>query len=270
MKLIKRRNEMKRWIKGCMLLLFVALISPQAFGDTIPFGDHSIYWSGWAAKRGGNDQGMDNFLNTYDFYSIPNILGGSATVNNGYVTKVTFQVNIPAGTAGSWGLLKPADLFIDTNHDQKWDYVVNMIAPNDVPGDGKLYAITQPLGSKTGYFMSYVINKPYYDVRYDHPIGVDLSLVGGSLTSIPVTFSGWSNPGDGKTTDVSFVFGGLGIPVGYQFDIGWTVNCANDVIYENIYVPEPTTLLFLGCSIIVLVGFGRKRLFAKLQIRTSN
>jgi len=48
------------------------------------------------------------------------------------------------------------------------------------------------------------------------------------------------------------------------FNIGWTVNCANDVIYEHLDpVPEPGTLLLLSLGIIGLAVMQRKRFFAK-------
>jgi hypothetical protein len=248
---------MKKYITTSICLLFLILMAPQVFGETINFYDTGassvIYWPGWAATGGTSKA---NYLNTHDYYTTPNILGGSATITNGYLTNVTFNVQNLNSTL--WPVIKPADLFIDVNNDKYWDYVVNMITPTYGAGNQGLYDIHQYLTDPNGYIMSYIDG---YSVRDNHPIGVN--YLSGAPDPIPVTFGGWQ---DGL---VSFSFGNQnyqGIPlVGSQFAIGWTVNCANDVIYEelNHQVPEPGTLLLLGLGIISLAVMNRKKVFAK-------
>ncbi|MBW1704764.1 MAG: PEP-CTERM sorting domain-containing protein, partial [Deltaproteobacteria bacterium] len=46
-----------------------------------------------------------------------------------------------------------------------------------------------------------------------------------------------------------------------DFVIGYTPWCANDVFLTP--VPEPATMLLLGCGLIGLAGIGRKKFFKK-------
>ncbi|MBW2000063.1 MAG: PEP-CTERM sorting domain-containing protein, partial [Deltaproteobacteria bacterium] len=53
------------------------------------------------------------------------------------------------------------------------------------------------------------------------------------------------------------------ILLGESFAIGWAVNCANDVIYEKMPVPESATVLLLGAGLIFVAGFSRRRLLKR-------
>jgi hypothetical protein len=99
-----------------------------------------------------------------------------------------------------------------------------------------------------------------YEIRDNHPVGYTPS--GGDQIVGSVYFSGWMTPVNKNPVSSYFDFSSYtSLFLGNKFTIGWTVNCANDVVYETINnpVPEPSTLLLLGAGILVLVVVMRYR-----------
>ncbi len=137
---------MKKLLITCVLLLFT-LMTSQVFGSTITFNyDNTIYWDGWKTNDTNNNTGVNTpghevNKDTSDTWGNPNITGGTATINNaGYLTQVTF--NVTSTDSNDWQYLLPADLFIDTNNDKTWDYVVNMIGNQNNAANRGLYQIS--------------------------------------------------------------------------------------------------------------------------------
>jgi len=187
-------------MSAILVMLAYLVFTGPALATVISFQDTQNYWPNWG--NGTSDDGKDTI-------GIPNITGGSVDVENGLLNSVTF--NYTGCTSSLWHLVTAGDLFVDINANGTWDWVIR---ESSVKPFGSTYL------DKTAYLITDPNSWSGYDIRDDHP---------------------WAWAGDGAYTGFdlpttgSYTFTGFSstINVGDNpFIIGWTVNCANDVVYE--------------------------------------
>jgi len=228
----------------------VFLFVGSSYATQINFEDMTVYWgknmptSGpapgdWAVgNQWSSSQASDNqqeSLGPPQFPTGTNLVAGWVIVDdNGHLTEVVFEYN-------SWNpAIKAADLFIDIGADKNWDYVV---APTSNSTNATLYDITTPsfsalknVGDNNKYLLSVGTGGDY---RNDHPIKANLANL--SYTSSAANYSDFNS----SLTPVRFYNFDIDLQ-GVNFIIGFSPTCANDVIYQEIPVPEPATMLLLG------------------------
>jgi len=69
--------------------------------------------------------------------------------------------------------------------------------------------------------------------------------------------SGWG------TTSITFHNLSIDLTGVGEIAIGWTQNCANDVLYESVPVPEPGTLFLFSTGLLGLLFVSRRATTSK-------
>ncbi|EGJ49256.1 hypothetical protein [Desulfocurvibacter africanus] len=250
-----------------LALIMGAFLAAPAYAAESTFGDGTIYWPGSPEAEDAYPEPTDH--NTQDHYGTPDITGGVASATDG-LDSVQFNIVITREADWTeelwrnvWFVLYPGDLFLDTNSDGVWEYVVVMnpdktdwtpidtyvsntqFGLNRDAGLYPLHRFTAPLQAPfTGAYPYHETIKPAnFRPRYDHPIWADMGsgYMGAQVGS--VQFSGWPTFPEGYNMEplpVTFDFNttslqGLNIPTN-NLTIGFTISTASDVILQQVSV----------------------------------
>jgi hypothetical protein len=262
---MKKVNQIKTALMILsMLSLLIAGMGTAVASTTTTFSDSSFYWPGWS--NGSSDDIIDSI-------GSPEFTGGSYTINSsGNLIEIRFNYD-------SYNQdINVGDLFIDIDHNKdldpdvdssnKWDYVFSSSTALDSGTSsadkiGKVYNVSgeDNLGisdrnyTKYNWSNWYNQNSSYLDYRQKHPVDVDLAELTNS--SVYGIFNLKDYDSD-LNTDI--VFSGFELALGSEFAFGFTLDCANDVIFETgtSQVPIPTSIFLLGAGLTSLAGLKRR------------
>lgn len=214
---------MKNLIKVIGLAMAaIFLFAGSAMALTMTYADNTDSWFGYTPAG-------------YDYIGSPDVHYLQVTIND--------QTNLLESVVISMrNRLVFDSLFIncDTTGEsyENWDYYVYSEG-----NSGTLYSITSPYAYITA-------SENNYFYRPDHPVAIDVDGLTGVQISVQWVVTGLNNEGL-----LTYDFSNSGIIMSGNFMIGYTPECANDVILTT---PEPSIIMLLGFGLIGLAGFRRK------------
>lgn len=243
------------------LLTMAFLLSASPAWSNL-FGDTAVYFPGHANNSGEDDK---------DVIGVPDIHGGSVSFSGSYLSGVNIAYSADNYQNTYNQHLLPGDLFLDMDASGDWDYFIIPDARSLGQSTWSIYEavgnwnyVSTPLKKTDGTTW----NTSKYNVRDDHPWAVAWSEGNTPEAVGTALFSGMPY---GLNQQASWLIMGNFIEKDQlsSMVLGFTQNCANDVLHEQIdsftpqsQVPLPASVWLLGSALMGMVGL-RKRVMAR-------
>lgn len=242
--------------KALLLTIAFLLAASPAWANL--FGDNAKFFPGHAGNTGEDNK---------DVIGVPDIHGGSVSFSGNYLTGINIAYSADNYKDIYNQQLLPGDLFLDMDASGDWDYFIIPEARSLGQSTWSIYKavgdweyVSTPLKKTDGAMW----NTRRYNVRDDHPWAVAWSEGNTPEAVGTAQFSGmpW-----GANQQASWLIQGDFIekdPLSSMV-LGFTQNCANDVLHEEIgalstqsEVPLPASVWLLGSAFMAMAGL-RKR-----------
>jgi len=255
------------------LLAALVLGSPAVASYQVTFGDLYANWPGTPYTSMSKDEnGIPIFPTT-----------GTGVVELSDTNQLlSIQINYQRGLNGRydslWYNLRAGDLFLDTDTVPGWDYIVRSPLASDTPvytlgvvaaGDWSVFKLNSDLAvDATGSPEPYLFagdaktrfGAPWTHigiVREDHPWAINGDWLADNATLVGTAdFSGWLDlPLTGAVGTSTFTFDGITLDLSH-LTFAFTVNCANDVLYVDVPLQEPTGEVPEPASLLIWAVLG--------------